>query len=184
MFYNIKNTKRLFIGISLSEEVLMSFRSFISKQADIKGIRWIPAGNLHITTCFIGDVITDQIKNIIQITENVITQYDPFPLAFENFCVRPKKRPYMVWARFADNENFCALSADIHEAVGADINKKKPSVPHVTLARFKNPVLSKNIDLAHKGNVSDLQVKEAVLWESVLKPTGAEYLHVKTFLLQ
>jgi len=185
MEYNQVNndTKRLFLGIPLSEKVLCHTVSFIANQKEMQGIRWIPKENFHVTACFIGNVITDQTDNLIQMTKNAISHCDQFCLIFRKFCLMPEKRPYMVWAQFDINENFNKLVADIHKAAGVKFNKNKPSIPHVTLARFKDPGLSKKITTDLNKNIPDMIVKEVVLYESVLKPTGAEYKKLFRFRL-
>jgi 2'-5' RNA ligase len=175
--------KRLFIGISLSvlfTEALLKVRE---RNQSIKKIRWTPPQNLHITLHFLGNTREDEIGGIISSVQNITYETDPFTLVFERYQLAPKKRSYMIWATFLPSSAFAQLSKAIGSLFSLiQPNHKEPRA-HITLARFKYLKPPYQIELVSGVEMPNIQVNRIVLWESFLKPEGAEYAAIQTFQL-
>ena len=103
----MSDTKRLFIGVPLPEDFTDELEDFRNENSFVKGIRWVPKNNLHITLCFIGDYKIDRIKTLESEIDNISTNFKPFTLDFKELCFGPNfKKAYMIWAKFHSNESF------------------------------------------------------------------------------
>lgn len=138
---------------------------------------------MHITAFFMGNIelksleklkpkVTDELQNIVS-----------FTLQFQAFRFAPPKNPYMLWATFHHSESFLRLHQSLAKVSQATPQQKK-LILHVTLARFKR--LPKDIVKGIRIEPFEytLEVKEVDLYQSILKPEGAQYVKLERFLLQ
>jgi len=103
-------TKRLFLAIELPDEMRRVFFEWQENYGHLRGVKWVPAENLHVTVEFYGDVEEDKIPELV---DRIVLK--PFELEFKEIVLAPPNRPpRMIWADFGDY--------------------------HVTLARFKQPI--------------------------------------------
>ncbi|MCK4663338.1 MAG: RNA 2',3'-cyclic phosphodiesterase [Bacteroidales bacterium] len=173
--------KRLFIGLPLPEHFSDELFEFQLLYENMQGIRWIPKNNLHITTCFIGDVEIEKVTEINSKLKIIQKKYEAFFLDFDKLCYAPKgKKAYMVWAKFFCNELFNKLSNDIKEQILQEKSNNKNFIPHITLARFKK-IDKSIINFDYPVENQHVEIKKMVLYESVLKRTGAEYTVLETY---
>ena len=168
-------TTRLFVGIPIQEEIIKKIHQlrFICK--DKEGIRWVPDDNLHITTCFLGNIKNDKINNIVSLLEQFLSEKNEFKLFFDRLQLSPKRKPYMIWVRFKQNENFSDLSLSMIKIFNQEINKIKNPIPHITLARFTKKTNINEINLPDNLPDFEMNVRRVVLYKSVLKPCGSLY---------
>jgi 2'-5' RNA ligase len=172
---------RLFAGIPLSSDVLEQFQDFMEYHLAPPRLKWTKPSNLHVTTCFIGNVEEENVASIKEKIAAVAEGSELFELMFEKFQFAPKRRPSMIWARFQKHDAFTQLSERLHQALGVE-DKHKDPIPHVTMARFKGKVY---FDLQSDSFlISHLPVSEIVLWRSVLSAKGATYHEQARFPLR
>lgn len=168
-------TTRLFIGIPVPEEIKKIFNNVQSQNKKNNGIRWVRDNNLHITVCFLGDIENGRIDKIILTLSQLLLGEKKFKLQFDRFQLSPQKEPYMIWARFKDEENFTNLSSIMaHIFNNENSNTKKPT-PHITLARFNKKTNIEKINLLNDLSLYEINVEKIILYKSVLKPSGAQY---------
>jgi 2'-5' RNA ligase len=179
---------RLFVALDLAEDVRGALRELISKlQPKSQGARWVPPENLHVTLKFIGHVDEEKLRPI-QGALATVHSSEPVNLHFRGMGFFPNEfKPRAVWCGIAASPNLAALAADIDQAlaplgVAADT---RPFTPHLTLARFKsdegvrevvgaaNEMKSYEFGAASQTNFH--------LYESLLKPTGAQYNRLASF---
>ena len=177
------NTKRLFVGIPIPSYLTDSLCAFRQKHKDAEGIRWVQRENLHLTICFIGNINPNRLDEIIGNTKKVLRDAEPFALIFEKLCLAPAGKPYMIWARFEQNEYFRELATDTCRILIPEQPVRKNPVPHITLARFNKPSYSGNIDLKTQIENGEIEVKEFVLWESIQKSNGVLYKKIEEFTI-
>lgn len=178
------DAKRLFWGIPLPEHITSVFRDFITRHEHLYGIRWVPDPNQHVTIVFIGDTRQDDIgvlcKKLAEVADNTL----PFSLDFDGIAPGPSvKNARMIWGRFKSNSSFSLLVKNASEAVAefsASVSHEE-AIPHVTLARFKQFRNLGLLDFRAAFERKTMDVNHAVLWQSILKQDGAQYIPLKTF---
>ena len=186
------DTKRLFIGFQLNDDWKNAIQEFIEGQ-DSLSVRWIPEYNWHLTLLFLGEYPADKVNELGNILSEHFKKQKPFAIPFDTFTYAPNlKRARMIWCKGATNRNFSKL-ADLtykqlndisdQENIQLAADKLDEAVPHITLSRFQNTFLPPlRIPNAHSFPMP-LSCREAVLYESNLKPEGAEYSVLKVFPL-
>lgn len=191
----MRDRKRLFIAIAVSNEVKDFFRYFKDKWYDFPG-RWTQVDNLHITLSFLGNVREEDIPILIDGVAEIVQNHNPFSLKIEKMDFEkdfnPKEKlPRMIWARVGESEGLSALHKDITLKLNdlpVDIHVQRPQLSaHITLCRFNSISLQKwhNDELpsvAEEVNIS-FPVESIYLMESKLRRGGPEYFVLQSFLL-
>lgn len=149
--------------------------------------RWVRAENLHVTLKFIGEVDPQRIAAIRRALETVRSPA-PVTLQFHGLGFFPnEKRPRVFWAAMGASPNLAQIAADVEtalEKVGIEREQREFS-PHLTLARFDDVKLSKELDVAIQEKSARefgaYETSEFHLYESKLKRSGAEYARLESF---
>jgi 2'-5' RNA ligase len=190
-------TKRLFIAIPLPKrwQQVLTLYQHDAKSERITGTvptRWTDRGNLHITIRFIGSINESCIPKLIQTLRGFVGSIHPFVLPFQYFEFATPKEPKMIWARFANTEEFHALvrtctkilAQFLHDDCGGmKLHNGHHVIPHVTVARLKGDA-DRAGKLSSPVNVpEDLAVTSLVLNESKTLPNGSVYRTLATFHL-
>lgn len=171
--------KRLFLAFELPlyfKDKLIADRSLFRLSGPV---RWVPIENLHVTLFFIGDFNELLLDKLIDELSLLLNNQQVFELKFDKLVLMPKKHPYMIWAQFKPNHDF----KELYQKVALYFSQKANNEIkiHATLARFKG-----NADVVltqdSPAEVS-MQIKQLVLYESLLKPSGAEYLPLQKYRL-
>lgn len=180
----MKDSIRLFVAAALPEDLkqhllhqLEAFRH--------PALRLLPAQNLHLTLYFIGNVPLQQLPAIRQAVGEVAQRHQPFTLDFACTEPGPKPRhPRLVWARFAEQEAFAALSRDLTAALAEAPPKQRKAIPHVTLARFRKDMPAPmDLPAVRAEAPLQLEVREVALWQSELASPHPVYRVLETFRL-
>lgn len=182
--------RRLFIAIKIPNELKKNLVNF-QKQFETKDINWTKFENLHITVQFLGWVDENKIFSIEKDIEKAAQVAMPFNLNFENIIFAPpQKTKRMIWAVFNCEGQYEKLVKNIFENMKKYINSKlwnenimrRERTSHITLARFKNSDIAKNIDLKRvRIENKKFKVSEISLWESKLSRDGAKYQILNKF---
>jgi 2'-5' RNA ligase len=181
---------RAFIAIELPDtvkEFLEDISSRLKKcRADVK---WVRTNGMHLTLKFLGNVDVDLLPIIERDLRMIFTEQKPFSLRVLGLGAFPGlARPRVVWAGLNDPGNMTPPLAskvdEILEPLGFQ-REKRPFAPHLTLGRVRSnknsgdlvEAVRQSMDISGPTFVAD----HAVLFESVLKPTGAEYSAIGSF---
>lgn len=185
--------KRLFIAVPVNKEnkefvkrLLDELRS-LSLDAKIERIE-----NVHLTLKFLGDTEESKIEVISQKLSEIAKAHQEFIAEFRGFGFFPNaKNPRVLWLGINEPEQkIIKLQSDIERAMEqlGYAREKKPFEAHLTLARIKS---SKNIiklieDITKLSGIifEPVKVNHFILYESILKPTGAEYYSLREFYLR
>jgi 2'-5' RNA ligase len=142
---------------------------------------------MHITLKFLGE--TDESK-VVTIRTALATLSSPQPveMQFRGIGFFPhERRPRVLWIGVEASSNLAQLAADAERALvplGFALETRQ-FVPHLTLARFESPEGSEPVvDRASKLTSTDFgsaRESEFYLFQSILKPSGAEYRRLETF---
>ena len=169
-------SKRLFIGLELP---LSSRETLTALDPKIKGLRWLPVGQLHLTMSFLGPVEQEAMQRLKANLEKVCVP--PFFLPIHGVGSFGGDRPTVVWAGVGKGHpHLFALHKHIQDAVlraGLEPDLK-PFHPHITTGRAKN--VSRAAILPFLRRYADTEfdmwkVTGFTLFSSVLSREGTTY---------
>lgn len=180
---------RLFVAIEIPADIRSAFGSFLKELAAIAPrVKWVRVENLHVTLKFLGNTDPAKLAPLQKILSSV---HSPTPVAlhFHGLGFFPsEKRPRVFWAGMEFSPNLKSLAQDVDRAVhqlGFPV-EDRPFTPHLTLARFNPPGMGPMLSAAAHENATrsfgSFTAREFHLIESKLKPTGAEYTTLQSFL--
>ena len=183
--------KRLFVAIDIPEHIKKylyeTTDSLFSKD---KEIRKIPYSNIHITLKFLGNVNLNKIEKIKNAIKETANNFCCFDYKIVNgLGAFPSFRSARII--FAEIKNGSDKIIEIYDKLEDNFSKikirkeKRKFIPHITIARIKR---SKNIENLVKNIKLDLadaiKCCKLTLFESRLRPGGAEYIIIEEFSLK
>jgi 2'-5' RNA ligase len=182
---------RAFVGIPLDPGHVTALESAgaVVRASDSRwrGARWVPAGNLHVTLKFLGDIPGESVNGLTRDLKNAVGGSEAGSLAFDAIeAVRDARRARMLWARFADLDDHVQRLANAVEQVSTAYGVEPDTrdfVAHATLVRAKRPgpVDPEALDAARAecrsvlGKDRVMSVVQARLYKSTLTRAGAVY---------
>jgi 2'-5' RNA ligase len=168
--------KRLFVGLELPDSCRETLTLI---NPGLKGVRWIPAEQMHLTMSFLGDVEAEAEARLHEALSEV--HVPPFFLPIRGVGTFGGQRPTVLWAGVGKGHpHLFALHKHVQDAVfRAGLEPDLRSFhPHITLARLHGvsasalrPFLRANED----AEFGLFEVKDFVLFSSVLAPGGSIY---------
>jgi 2'-5' RNA ligase len=129
---------RLFVGIEFPPELKLRL-SLLS--TGMPGARWVDAGNFHLTLRFIGEVRRDVAADIDEALGRLRARR--FTLQLAGVGIFGGDKPRQLWVGVEREPELVSLRVKIEQAlirIGLDPEPRK-FVPHVTLARLRDPAL-------------------------------------------
>ncbi len=168
--------KRLFIALELPE----SCRNTLSGlNPHVKGLRWLPTEQLHVTMSFIGHLNSIQEERLREALGKV--RLPAFFLPIQGVGTFGGAQPSVVWAGLGTGHpHLFALHKHVQDAVlhaGLEPDLK-PFHPHITLGRANGvseatllPFLRRNAEI----EFGLWRVTGFAMFSSVLTPEGALY---------
>lgn len=175
---------RLFIAIELPDEIKGQLEGM---GTGIPGSRWVPAGQLHLTLAFLGDV--DDITLRLLTGALATIRLPGFTLRLSGTgCFPNLRRPRVLWAGLEPEPRLDDLASLVHETVVACAipQEERPFFSHITLARLKLPA-PREVEafLAHHRTLEfpPFDVREFFLFQSQLTARGAMHRPLKGFTL-
>jgi len=181
---------RCFVALELPEEVKSFVFAFVSElRQKIKDAKWVSIQGMHLTLKFLGDVPSGAIPAVAKALEQPLAVPEPIQLKVQGLgCFPHMKRPRVIWLGITDSQS--ALQSLVQKIEDALVplgfpRETRSFKPHLTLARMRDARdLSKDLELimqSQKATGPSFSIKSAVLFESVLKPQGAQYHPIKRF---
>lgn len=188
---NTNNMKRLFIAIKIKpDEKLINLISNLKLKLRNENINWVNTGNIHLTLKFLGETGVAKIPEIEFAIENVCKKYSLFDIQISGLGIFGSKyQPKVLWCGINKNNSLEGIAEDIIDAMDkiGFIKDRQNFVPHLTLARIKhieNKTSLFNEVNKHKDTYfKNETINEIILFESILKKTGAEYSVISKFNL-
>lgn len=185
---------RLFVAVELPRFVREALERFQESLCDsLPNVHWVKGGGLHVTLQFLGDTDETLVKEISAALATAGSgRHAPFEAACGGLGVFPNvKRARVVWAGIEKGGRFIeALALDIKKALRplGFRPERGRFIPHVTLGRIRGgerpDVLESEMD-AHRGETfGAFRVESFTLFESHLRPEGAEYAALGRFPLR
>jgi RNA 2',3'-cyclic 3'-phosphodiesterase len=179
---------RLFAAIEIPADIRAAIADLEKEfRALAPHLKWVRTKNLHLTLKFLGE--TDPTKlGEVQSGLASIHSDQPVTLEFRGLGFFPNaKRPRVFWAGIQSSSNLATIAGAIDQAMGAlgFPREDRTFIPHLTLARFNDPLLSPGLRTVVEQNVSrsfgSCSTREFHLIESKLKSPSAEYTTVQSY---
>jgi RNA 2',3'-cyclic 3'-phosphodiesterase len=177
---------RAFVGVDLP--VPGRVQALVASLGGLgKAVRTVPAGNLHVTLKFLGDVEADEIREIDTITKAACEGIDPFDVRLVGLGAFPKiERPSVVWVGIENGEPLVEMANRLETAL-APLGyppEARAFTPHLTVARVKfrpPPELDELFTRHATTPFGTSPISRVVLYESSRHPTGPEYTPLATY---
>lgn len=137
---------RLFSALEIPKNAALSLSLL---RGGLPGARWIDVENYHLTLHFMGDVeapVADEIINALDRIDRPC-----FPLTLAGLGSFGSRKPHSIWAGVMPSPALMALQGEIGricQRIGVPSDSRK-FVPHVTLARLRNPRLDDVVKYLH-----------------------------------
>jgi 2'-5' RNA ligase len=185
---------RLFVALEIPSEVrsnlellMKELRALPVPPSVAKQARWVRPENLHVTLKFLGEVAREQLEAVENTLSSVKSQ--AIELSVRGIGFFPsERRPRVLWAGAQAPPSLAALAGEIDQALAklGFERETRAFAPHLTLARFEPPRASKELQAAAQARAGCefgvLRTREFQLLESKLKPGGAEYTTLRSFV--
>lgn len=184
----LPNLMRLFVAFDFLDAVREAIRELIAQlKPESRSARWVRPEGVHITLNFLGE--TDPAKlDSIRSALSAVHSPEPVEMRFRGLGFFPnERRPRVFWIGVEATPNLAELAADVDRALAplGFAPESRDFVPHLTLARFESPKGAESLvrRAAELGSVEFGSTRESqfYLFQSILKPSGAEYRRLETF---
>lgn len=171
-------TKRIFVSIDLPPAAKEALKA--NQHPEIRWIKWMKLGNLHITLNFLGDLQEEQIETAKGVIQDVTPYYQPFRMSL----VRTRAERDMLWLVPAENETLDKLQAELKakfKEARLLKRERRPYLPHILYAKSKTgrPMLWQPEDF----QPIEFVVDAVKLYESELTPGAATHRLIGSFSL-
>ena len=179
---------RLFVALDVPEAVRASLVDLsVQLKTICPKVRWVRLEGVHITLKFIGEVKPDKLDKLCQALGD-LPSFAPLKVRFTGLGFFPSaRRPRVFWAGVEAEPYLAELVAAIErklEPLGI-APENRAFHPHLTLARFESPELARGLSAAVEAlgtpDFGSETLREFYLYQSVLKPSGAEYTRLVTY---
>jgi RNA 2',3'-cyclic 3'-phosphodiesterase len=182
---------RAFVAIDLADEIRAALAREQSRLKAACGrnrdVRWTRPEGLHLTLKFLGEIESARAASVIAALQ-ALGRSDPFKVEVKGFGFFPDaRRPRVFWVGLQAPASLGELAARVETALDplGFPSEHRPFKPHLTLARFDSPkspaALTAAIDGSSAGSFGIFEVSEFFLFESRLRPGGAEYFKLARF---
>jgi RNA 2',3'-cyclic 3'-phosphodiesterase len=169
-------SKRLFIAIDIPNPLA---RTLGDLDPNLRGVRWLPPEQVHLTLSFLGDVPEDAEARLRENLKAI--RFSAFFLPLTGIGAFPGKgRPNVIWIGVGPGHpHLFQLHKRVQDAaLAAGLEPDlRPWHPHITLARCREKISRESVSPFLKANV-DLdagmfRVESFALYSSELKPEGS-----------
>jgi 2'-5' RNA ligase len=190
-------TIRAFVAVPLPDSLLRQLTGLqrrLEERVPHRSVRWVRAEGIHLTLKFLGDTPTDELPGIKQALAAVARNASAATFTVgEIGCFPHTRRPRVIWVGVQEPTGRLAVLQDAIEEVMVPFGYKPEGrgfTPHLTLGRVRRKVRRSDVAQvgevvagAEVGQLAEVAADRFELIRSVLKPTGAEYTTLETFVL-
>jgi 2'-5' RNA ligase len=175
-----KNSVRAFVAIALEADArsaLTRASALLQREPWAEGVRWVPAGNLHLTLRFLGEIAEATVPELMDALGARLRNVEPFGCALDGVSLFPTRaRPRAISAGLTEVHQLEELALVVEEAVvsAGHAPETRGFRAHITLGRLRRRA-ERKIELAVELEQTAVSVREVVLYRSTLDPGGARY---------
>jgi RNA 2',3'-cyclic 3'-phosphodiesterase len=185
---------RLFVALDVPGEVRQALGESIAPLKPLcRAARWVRSEGMHLTLKFIGHAIADDDDEKLAAARTALSAIhsgEPVAIRYRGIGFFPDAhRPRVAWCGVEASANLTQLAADIERALAplGVPREQRAFVPHLTLARFKSPegvaALARAAAELAQRDFGSARETEFHLFESKLKPGGADYRKIESYSL-
>ncbi len=183
---------RAFVAVPVEDPVvrrrLAGARSLLP---ELRGVRWVPEGQLHFTLKFLGETEEERVVAARAATVRAAASAS-FRLVLQGLGAFPPRGPARVlWAGCGEGAvELSALARAVEEAFVAEgfPREERPFSPHLTVARVKDPDagrrLARLLPSVPPEPFGAVAVSGLVLFRSELTSRGAEHAELLRVALE
>lgn len=183
---------RLFYALKVNfEDVPEIKNSLIKLKKDAVEKEWefkfTPPENLHITLNFLGEVSDGEVPKLCSIGQKVAALHEEFALKISGFDAFPElHHARVIWAGVQNKKNLQSLFEDFEkELLFLNRTPEHAYIPHLTLARLRNPHSVKNfLSPFLRKSFGAIDCKEIGLYKSELRGLYPHYELLESFSLK
>ena len=183
---------RAFVAVSVPDSVLQRCREIGDRlrELNLEG-QFARTRSIHLTLQFLGNITEKKVAPIEKVLQETGGEVLPFSLEIRRLGAFPNlSKPRILWIGVYPVEILSDLQGRLQkrlEPLGFP-GQDRPFHPHLTLVRFKSRRnLSALIEYVEGKGADEqagvLKVEEVHLYQSILKPDGAEYRNLVTVKL-
>jgi 2'-5' RNA ligase len=182
---------RTFFAVDIEVNVRMSIRLVIDEFYKVeKNIKWAKPENIHITIYFFGEVQVTDLNELELILKNAVKGLKPFTVTIKGISAFPSlERPRVIWIGVQNptrelNAIYDGINRGLKET-GLKIKRDvRGFTPHLTIGRIKGKYDKRIINkIQDKRDMEfgTFQIKNIVLYQSILRREGPIYKSLKIF---
>lgn len=177
--------KRIFVAVDISEIARQRAAEYIDDlRGEFGGLRvgWERPEKLHITLKFLDDVEDEKVAEVVESLKITAGSSRRFGVELSGTGVFPSpSNPRILWLGLQDQNDKLSTMANAVESGWALLEyqeEKRKFSPHLTIARLREPQKAQQLTARHLANKFEpvgFEVREIVVYESKLQPTGSIY---------
>lgn len=183
---------RAFIAVDLPQILREEIASF---QAELKqsgaDVKWVAAGNLHLTLKFLGEIDENQRTAISNELLAVRKNQKPFEIHLEGIGAFPKTTsPRVLWIGVSQGKEQLEELAKRVEEVCVKLGfqpEERPLSAHLTIGRVRSnnqlAPLIKQLQVAEFRGTTPAPIEKLILFQSTLSSQGPTYTPLAEFPL-
>lgn len=184
---------RAFLAVDVvGEEAHARLGALLSQLREIRGLRAVPPRQLHFTLKFFEELPEPKVAAAKGAAERAAASSSSFSLNLSGLGTFPPQRPpRVIWVGCGTGgEALVSLAAAVEKEFTFDgfAPEARPFSPHLTLARVKDARAARDAASFASANASfeggAFEVKDLVLFASVLGPSGAAHSPLGRFPLR
>lgn len=175
---------RTFIAIDLEDSLKKTLAELVDKLRPMgRDIRWVTWQGMHLTLKFLGETSDQDVLKIKSALQALSQDRQPFSLVLRGTGAFPAghRAPRVLWVGVLDNLALKIIQQDIEsgmEKLGF-AREDRAFHPHLTLGRVKVPfrleALLQELQKYQERPFGEMEVTKFTFFQSILKPSGAEY---------
>jgi len=178
--------RRIFIGISLPEDIKKRLNQRIEKLKDTP-IKWSLPDNFHITLSFLGFINDESLADICLAVKEATRNFESFDIDFEGIKLEPNsEESKMIWLFGGANEELRKLQTNIEKSLDIFVSEKKEFKPHIMLGKIdkaKWKALPEKPKIEEKFKVS-IPVESVDVFESKIEKGRTGYTVLESCILK
>ncbi len=178
---------RVFAALPIPEAVISALTGVAGTlKKHYHRLKVIKPQGIHITLLFFGELSEERIQPIMEIMESPDLHIERIKASLGPIgCFPVRGNPRVIYCRIeAGKDQITAFYGKFYAMVkklsGHYINNEKDFIPHITLARNKYERIDAGVFKHLPELKQSFTIDSFVLFQSILKPQGAEYRPLKT----